>query len=77
MGLVGAVKNKVIGNIIAKLAASEPKTTLLGAALAALIAANVNYDKLLQFDPQEIAKAVAALLVALLGYFTNHKAVTG
>lgn len=77
MGLTGFVKGKIIGTIVDKLAQSEPRTTLAGAALASIVAANIDYNKLVQGDSQQIGNAVAAVIVVLLGYWTNHKSLAG
>ena len=77
MSLTSLVKGKILGTVIDKIAASEPRTTIAGAALAGLVAANIDYNKLVQGDPQQIGQAVAAVIVALLGYWANHKNLTG
>jgi hypothetical protein len=76
MGLTVFIKSKIVSSVIQKIVASEPRTTLLGAAAASLIAANVDYNKLVQGDTQQIAAVIAAVIVGLFGYFTNHPAVT-
>jgi hypothetical protein len=76
MSLDTAVKGKVIQIVLDKLSASEPRTTLAGAALAAVIATKVDYSKVLQGDPTQLGNLIAAVLVAVIGYFTNHKKLT-
>jgi hypothetical protein len=73
MSLGTSIKGTVIGIVLKKLSDSEPKTTALGATLGGLIAAQIDYSKLLQGDPTQIGNAVAAVVVTLLGYFTNNK----
>lgn len=77
MSISSLVKGKILGTVIQKVADSEPRTTIAGAALSGLIASNIDYNKLVQGDTQQIATAIAALLVAVISYFTNHKKVTG
>lgn len=76
MSLSTLIKGKILGTVISKVAASEPRTTIAGAALGGLIAAQIDYNKLLQGDPQQIAAAIAAVIVAVWGYFTNHPKAT-
>lgn len=73
MSLSSFVKGKVLASFIGKVADSEPRTTVAGAALAGLIAAKIDYNKLVQGDPQQIGNAVAAVIVALIGYWTNNR----
>lgn len=73
MSIVSSIKGSIIGSIINNIAKSEPKTTALGAVLAAIQLANVDYGKLVQGDPEQVGRVVAAVVTALLGYFTNHK----
>lgn len=46
-------------------------TTLLGAVLAALAATNIDYVGLLSGDWKQVSTAIAVVVVAVFGYFTN------
>lgn len=72
MSLTKSIEGTILGTVLKKVAASEPKTTILGVILAGAVAANLDYAKLLQGDPQQIGNAVAAIVVAVLGYYTNN-----
>jgi len=50
---------------------NDAKTTLLGAAAAATLVANLDWTKLFAHDPGEISKAAGAVIVTLFGLFTN------
>ena len=52
---------------------NDGKTTFLGVAGAALMAASINWAKLFAGDSGEIGKAAGALVVAALGYYTNKQ----
>ena len=75
MGLESSVKGKILSVAVNKLAASEPRTTLAGAILGGIVAANIDYGKLVQKDPQQVGNLVAAIAVVLLGYWSNHSAL--
>lgn len=62
----------IIKVVVDKLAKSEPRTTLAGAALGAVVAANIDYGKLMQKDPVQIGNLVGAVLTVALGYWMNH-----
>jgi len=51
---------------------NNSKTTLLGFLAAALLAANVEWSKVLAGEPAEIGQAAAVLIAALWGWFTNR-----
>lgn len=72
MGLIASIKGKILKTAVNKVAASEPKTSILGALLGGIVAANIDYNKLLQGDPQQIGNAVGAAVVVLLGWFANN-----
>ncbi len=76
MGIVGSIKGKIFSTVVDKIAASEPRTTALGFVLAGIQAANIDYGKLLQKDPQQIGQLIAAIVTALLGYYINHPGIT-
>lgn len=46
-------------------------TTIIGAVLASVLATNVDWQAVFDGDPRQISAVVVAVLVALLGYFTN------
>lgn len=73
MSLKDTVNGKIIGVVIDKVAKSEPRTTAAGVILGGIVAANVDYAKVLQKDPQQIGNLIGAVAVAALGYYTNHK----
>lgn len=50
---------------------NDTKTTMLGAILGGLLAANVDYAKLLDGDPQAAGQLVGAAIAGLLGFYTN------
>jgi hypothetical protein len=53
---------------------NDTKTTVLGAAASALLLANIDWAKLLHGDSAEEGKAVGAVIVAAIGYYTNKPA---
>jgi hypothetical protein len=65
----------IVKTIIDKIAKSEPRTTVLGFVLAGVIAAQVDYSKLMQKDPVQIGNLIGAIVTALLGYYTNNKSI--
>jgi len=72
MSLTTLIKGKILGTVISKMAASEPRTTIGGFILASIMAANVDYGKVFQGDPQQLGLLIAAPIVAVLLYYTNH-----
>lgn len=50
---------------------NDAKTTVLGLVAAALLAAGLDWGKLINGDSTEIGKVAGAAVVALLGYYTN------
>ena len=63
---------KAIVGTIAK--SNDHKATLLGALGVAIIGTTqVDWGKLVNGDSTEIGKVVGAIVVGLLGYFTNKK----
>lgn len=76
MSIKDSLEGSIIGKVLKNLSASEPVTTLLGAVLAGLVASKIDYGKLLQKDPDQIANAVSVVVVTLLGYYTNHGKLT-
>jgi hypothetical protein len=66
------VKGSIAKGFVSKLANdNDTKTTVLGAALSGLLIANIDFGKLFANDPNEIGKAAGALVIGLLGYYTN------
>lgn len=53
------------------MASNDAKTTLLGIAAGGLLAANLDWAKLFNRDRAELAKAGGAVIVAMLGFYTN------
>jgi hypothetical protein len=72
VSIATSVKGSILRRVIENVRASEPRTSALGAVLGGIVAANIDYNKLLQGDPQQIGNLVAAIVVVLLGWFTNH-----
>jgi hypothetical protein len=50
---------------------NDRKTSVLGVLLAAIIAGNVDYSAVFHLDPAECGKLAAAIVTALLGWYTN------
>lgn len=68
-----AFAGKAISNTVKDVAKSpDHQATAVGAIGAGLIAANIDYGKLLQGDSTEIGKAVGATVLAVVGYFFNR-----
>lgn len=72
MGLGTFVKGNILKVVVDKVAKSEPRTTVLGFMLSAVVASQIDYNKLLQGDTTQIGNLVATLVIAVLGYYTNH-----
>lgn len=75
MSVKTAIGGKVLSTVLTKLKESEPVTTISGATVASVIAANIDYSKLLQGDPTQIGLAIGAVATGVLGYYTNHSKV--
>jgi len=68
------VKSAFAKSLVSKIASdNDTKTTVLGVAASALLASSIDFSKLINGDSNEIGKAVGAIVVALLGYYTNKK----
>jgi len=65
--------SKVIKNVLSKISADH-KTTIVGVLGAALLSANIDFGKLIEGDADQIANSVSAVVLALIGYFTNKEA---
>lgn len=50
---------------------NDTKTTLLGFVAAGLLAANLDWGKLIQGDSTQIGQAVGAAVAVAIGYYTN------
>lgn len=61
---------QVIKNVLSKVSADH-KTTVVGVLGSALLAANIDYGKLIEGDTPQVTNAVTAVVLALIGYFTN------
>jgi hypothetical protein len=77
MSIKTSLEGTIIAKILSNLAASEPKTTILGALLAGIVATKIDYSQLLQGDPTQIANAISAVVITVLGYYTNHSKLVG
>jgi hypothetical protein len=73
MSLPTAIEGTIIGKIVGNLQKSEPKTTIIGAVLGVSVWSQVDWNKLLQKDPTQIALVITGLLLGVQGYWTNHK----
>jgi len=73
MGLPNFIKSDIIKTVLKKVSSDpDTQTTVLGVAGGALLAANVDWGKVIgQHDGVEIGKAVGALIVAIFGFYTN------
>jgi len=66
------VNVRIIRSFLRGLATSnDTRTTVLGIVAAALLAAQLDWSKLLHGDPDQIGLAAGALVAALFGYWTN------
>ena len=72
MSIKTSLEGTIIGKVIQNIAASEPVTTLLGFVLAAVVGSKIDYGKLLNEDPNQIANLISAVVIAVMGYYTNH-----
>jgi hypothetical protein len=73
MSLPTAIEGSILGKVIGNLQKSEPKTTIVGAILGTSVLSQVDWNKLLQKDPTQIALVITGILLGLQGYWTNHK----
>lgn len=72
MGLVNSIKANIVKTFVQNVAKSnDHKTTLLGAVAAGVLATQIDFSKLMLGDKTELSKAVGAVVLALLGYYTN------
>lgn len=60
-----------------KLVNTDKATTVLGAILAGIIGANIDFSSLLSFDLTEVGKFIAAAVVAIFGYLANKNKAAG
>lgn len=66
------IKARIVRSFLSSLAKSnDTRTTILGIVAASLIAAQLDWGKLLQGDPDQIGMAAGAAVAALFGYWTN------
>ncbi len=66
------IKGSIAKGFVSKIANdNDTKTTVLGAALSGLLISNIDFGKLFAKDPGEIGKAAGAIIIGLLGYYTN------
>ena len=77
MSIKSSLEGTILGKILSNLSASEPRTTILGVVLAGIVASKLDYSQLIQGDPTQIANAVSAVVIAVLGYYTNHAKLVG
>lgn len=74
MGIPNFIKGDIIKAALRNVAGNnDTKATILGFVASAVLAAQIDYGKLLQKDPNEIGKAVGVLVAAVFGYYTNKK----
>jgi hypothetical protein len=71
-GLKRKIAAKAIGSLLSSLAKDkDTQTTITGLIAAAVIALQLDLEKLIAGDPYQIARLVAGLLVAVIGYFAT------
>ena len=51
---------------------NDRKASVLGVVLAAIIAANVDFSKVMQLDPAAVGQLAGALITAVLGVYINR-----
>jgi formate/nitrite transporter FocA (FNT family) len=71
MGLSSSIKGMMLKSFINKLASNDNKVTILSMVASTIIAAKVDYGKLVNLDPNEVGNMVGAIVIAVLGYYTN------
>ncbi len=72
MSIKSALQGDFLKAALNKVATSnDTKTTVIGYAAAAAIAAGIDWGKLFQKDPNELGKLAGAIVAALFGYYTN------
>lgn len=70
--MLDTIKASIAKGMLGKLADDhDTKTTILGIAAAGLLTSNIDWGKLFKGDGAEIGKAVGALVVAAIGYYSN------
>jgi len=70
--MLSGVKAAIVKSFVGSIASSnDTKTTVLGIAAGAVVAAQIDFGKLLKGDGTEIGKAAGAVVAALIGYYTN------
>lgn len=72
MSFSSMIEGTIIRAALDKIVASEPRTSFLGLLGGGVIAAKIDYGKLIQGDPQQIGNLVGVVVVVLIGWFTNH-----
>lgn len=50
---------------------TDKGTTILGVVIGGVVAANIDYSKLLAGDHTEVSKGIGAVVIALFGWLTN------
>lgn len=66
------IKARILRGFLGGLARSnDTRTTVLGVVAASLLAAQLDWAKLLQGDPDQLGLAAGAAVAALFGYWTN------
>jgi hypothetical protein len=59
--------------LLARLATSnDTKATILGIVAGGLLAANLDWGKLIAFDSAQLGQAAGAVIAVLIGYYTNR-----
>ena len=62
--------SKILSNVLDKFTADH-KVTVLGVLAAALLGSKIDFGKLLEADPTEISNAATAVIMALIGFYSN------
>lgn len=76
MGIVTSIKGNIAKSLLRQLTDGDKGSTVLGAAAAALLAANINFGLLFQCCSTEesgieLGKAIAVVVLGVWGYCTG------
>ncbi len=72
--MLNSVKGLIVKSVLGKIAGNpDSATTLLGLLAGAVVASKVDFGKLVSGDGNEIGTAIGAVVVALIGWYTNRK----
>jgi len=74
--MLGFVKADFAKALVGKIS-NDNKATILGVALAGLMASRLDWGLLMKGDSSQMGVAVGAVVTAVLGYYTNKKDAKG